>query len=138
MPPDVLQNIPVHLTGISGILRPKSEHILLNNSQSDCIRKVHKATICEDPLRALPRDDNLHFILVLGKKARREEGRSRVCQTREERKKKKKGKEAHVKRLSEPTGVMVESRTALESRVGEVYATNEGSIRCGLLVHERL
>jgi len=28
-------------------------------SKSDCVCKVHKATVCEDPLRALPRDDNV-------------------------------------------------------------------------------
>jgi len=33
-----------------------------NNSQSDSVRKVNKATICENPLRALPGDDNLDLI----------------------------------------------------------------------------
>jgi hypothetical protein len=37
-------------------------HMLFDNSQSDSVRKVHKATICENPLRALPRNDNLYLI----------------------------------------------------------------------------
>jgi hypothetical protein len=38
------------------------DHMLFDNSQSDSIRKVHKTTIREDPLRALPRNDNLYLM----------------------------------------------------------------------------
>jgi hypothetical protein len=50
---------------------------------------------------------------------------------------KRKGKEAHVERLSEPSRIMVEKRTASGSGVHEIYAINEGILWCGLLVHER-
>jgi hypothetical protein len=64
------------------------------------------------------------ILLVLGRKARHGEGWKR-------------GKEAHVKRLSKPARVVVEKRTTSRSRVSKVYAINEGSLWCGLLVHER-
>ena len=32
---------------------------------------------------------------------------------------------------------MVEKRASSRFRVHEIYAINEGSLRCGLLVHER-
>jgi hypothetical protein len=52
--------------------------------------------------------------------------------------KKKKGKEAHVERLSKPGArIMVEKGTSSGSRIHEIYAINEGNLRCGLLVHER-
>ena len=38
------------------------DHILFDNSQSDSVCKVHKATIRENPLRTLPRNDNLYLI----------------------------------------------------------------------------
>ena len=54
--------------GISGFARA---HVTITvcssttNSQSNSVRKVQKSTVCEDPLRALPRDYNLHFDLFL-------------------------------------------------------------------------
>jgi hypothetical protein len=50
----------------------------------------------------------------------------------------KKEKEAYVERLSKPGArIMVEKGTSSGSRVHEIYTTNEGSLWCGLLVHER-
>jgi hypothetical protein len=62
------------------------DHMLFDNSQSDSVRKVHKATICENPLRALPRNDNLYLIgFQSGKEGNGAIGGMaaiRVCRTR--------------------------------------------------------
>ena len=94
-----------------------------NNSQSDRVRKVHKATVRQDPRRAETRYDNLFFPTP---------GERKESVVSDDRLLNQWGRDVHVERLSEPIIRPVKKRTTIEIGVDERYSVGGDGLLLGL------